>query len=83
MALTIDEIVHAGCLANNLRRLDKLVVFRPLRCLQLEEVLQIELRNVQARVGRATYRPFLSRISEEARQFLLAGARISATGRDT
>ena len=82
MALTSNEIVHPG-LANNSHRLDKLVVFRPLRCEQLEEVLQIELRKVQAHVGRATYRPFLSRISEEARQFLLAEARISATGRDT
>jgi len=43
-----------------------------LRCEQLEEVLQIELRKVQSLVGRATYRPFLFRIIEEARQFLLA-----------
>jgi len=52
-------------------RLDKLVVFRPLRREQLEEVLQIELRKVQSRVGRATNWPFLFRISEKARQFLL------------
>ena len=44
----------------------------PLEAEPLEEVLQIELRKVQARVGRATYRSFLFRISEEARQFLLA-----------
>jgi ATP-dependent Clp protease ATP-binding subunit ClpB len=54
-----------------INRLDKLVVFRPLRREQLEEVLQIELRKVQSRVSRATNRPFLFRISEEARQFLL------------
>ena len=54
-----------------INRLDKLVVFRPLRREQLEEVLQIELRKVQFRVTHATNRPFLFRISEEARQFLL------------
>src|SRR3974390_836187 len=54
-----------------INRLDKLVVFRPLRREQLEQVLQIELRKVQSRVGHATNRPFLFRISEEARQFLL------------
>jgi ATP-dependent Clp protease ATP-binding subunit ClpB len=54
-----------------INRLDKLVVFRPLRREQLEEVLQIELRKVQSRVSHATKRPFLFRISENARQFLL------------
>jgi ATP-dependent Clp protease ATP-binding subunit ClpA len=54
-----------------MNRLDKLVVFHPLRREQLEEVLQIELRNVQSRVSRATKRSFLFRISEQARQFLL------------
>ena len=54
-----------------INRLDKLVVFRPLRREQLEEVLQIELRKVQSRVSRATNRPFLFRISEKARHFLL------------
>jgi len=50
---------------------DHLVVFHPLRRKQLEEVLQIQLRKVQSRVSFATNRPFLFRISEEARQFLL------------
>ena len=54
-----------------INRLDKLLVFRPLTREQLEQVLQIELRKVQSRVTRATSRPFLFRISEEARQFLL------------
>ena len=54
-----------------INRLDKLVVFRPLRREQLEEVLQIELRKVQSRVSRATNRPFLFQISEKARHFLL------------
>ena len=52
-------------------RLDKLVVFHPLRREQLQEVLQIELRKVQSRVSNAIGRPFLFRITEEARQFLL------------
>lgn len=52
-------------------RLDKLVVFHPLRREQLQEVLQIELRKVQSRVSNALGRPFLFRITEEARQFLL------------
>src|SRR3974390_1007296 len=54
-----------------INRLDKFVVFHPLRREQLEEVLQIELRKVHSRVSRATNRPFLFQISEEARQFLL------------
>ena len=52
-------------------RLDKLVVFHPLRREQLEEVLQIELRKVQSRVTNALGRPFLFRMAEEAQQFLL------------
>jgi len=52
-------------------RLDKLVVFHPLRREQLKQVLQIELRRVQSRVSNALGRPFLFRITEEARQFLL------------
>lgn len=52
-------------------RLDKLVVFHPLRREQLQEVLQIELRKLQSRVSNAVGRPFLFRITEGARQFLL------------
>jgi len=54
-----------------INRLDKLVVFHPLKRAQLEEVLQIELRKVQSRVSGVINRPFLFRISEAARQFLL------------
>jgi len=54
-----------------INRLDKLVVFHPLKRPQLEEVLQIELRKVQSRVSAVISRPFLFRISEAARQFLL------------
>jgi len=54
-----------------INRLDKLVVFHPLQRAQLEQVLQIELRKIQFRVSSATNRPFLFRITEDARQFLL------------
>jgi len=54
-----------------INRLDKLVVFHPLQRTQLEQVLQIELRKIQFRVSSATNRPFLFRITEDARQFLL------------
>ena len=54
-----------------INRLDKLVVFHPLKRAQLEEVLQIELRKVQSRVSGAINRPFLFGITREAREFLL------------
>lgn len=54
-----------------INRLDKLVVFHPLKQAQLEQVLQIELRKVQSRMSRALNGPFLFRITEQARQFLL------------
>src|SRR5499425_1272877 len=53
-----------------MNRLDKLVVFRPLKREELEEVLEIELRQVQKRVLDST-RPFLFRVTSEGRQFLL------------
>lgn len=52
-------------------RLDKLVAFHPVRREHLQEMLQIELRKVQSRDSNAVGRPFLFRIAEEARQFLL------------
>jgi len=55
----------------SVNRLDNLVVFHPLRREYLEEVLQIELRKVQSRVTSALGRPFLFRMAEETRQFLL------------
>jgi ATP-dependent Clp protease ATP-binding subunit ClpA len=54
-----------------INRLDKLVVFHLLQRAQLEQVLQIELRKLQSRVSTATNRPFLFRMTEDARQFLL------------
>ena len=54
-----------------MNRLDKLVVFHPLKREELDEVLEIELHNVQKRVLDSAARPFLFRITEEGREFLL------------
>src|ERR1700720_2621782 len=54
-----------------INRLDKLVVFHPLKRDELDEVLEIELGHVQKRVLDSTTRPFLFRGTTEGRQFLL------------
>jgi ATP-dependent Clp protease ATP-binding subunit ClpB len=54
-----------------MNRLDKVVVFHPLKRDELDEVLDIELRQVQKRVLDAATRPFLFRITSEGREFLL------------
>ena len=54
-----------------MNRLDKVVVFHPLKREELDEVLEIELSNVQKRVLDAATRSFLFRITEEGRTFLL------------
>jgi ATP-dependent Clp protease ATP-binding subunit ClpB len=54
-----------------MNRLDKVVVFHPLKRAELDEVLEIELRQVQKRVLDSTTRPFMFRITDEARKFLL------------
>jgi ATP-dependent Clp protease ATP-binding subunit ClpA len=54
-----------------MNRLDKVVVFHPLKREELDEVLEIELGKVQERVLDRATRPFLFRITEEAREFLL------------
>jgi ATP-dependent Clp protease ATP-binding subunit ClpB len=54
-----------------MNRLDKVVVFHPLRREELDEVLDIELRQVQKRVLDSTTRPFLFQITSEGRKFLL------------
>jgi len=53
-----------------MNRLDTVVVFHPLQREQLEEVLEIELGQVQKRVSDSA-RPFLFRIADEGREFLL------------
>jgi ATP-dependent Clp protease ATP-binding subunit ClpB len=54
-----------------MNRLDKIVVFHPLKREELDEVLEIELLQVQKRVLDSTTRPFLFRITNEGREFLL------------
>jgi ATP-dependent Clp protease ATP-binding subunit ClpB len=54
-----------------MNRLDKVVVFHPLRREQLEEVLNIELRQVQQRVLETAKGQFLFRVTEPGREFLL------------
>src|SRR6266481_4739449 len=54
-----------------MNRLDKIVVFHPLEREELDEVLEIELRQVQKRVLDSTTRPFFFRITGEGREFLL------------
>jgi ATP-dependent Clp protease ATP-binding subunit ClpA len=54
-----------------MNRLDSVVVFHPLKCEELDEVLEIELGEVQRRVTDSTTSPFLFRLTTEAREFLL------------
>jgi len=54
-----------------MNRLDKVVVFHPLRREQLEEVLEIELGQVQQRVLETAKGQFLFRVTAQGREFLL------------
>src|SRR5437016_13269129 len=54
-----------------MNRLDKVVVFHPLRREQLEEVLEIELGHVQQRVLDTANGQFLFRVTDAGREFLL------------
>jgi ATP-dependent Clp protease ATP-binding subunit ClpB len=54
-----------------MNRLDKVVVFHPLRREQLEEVLEIELGQVQQRVLETAKGQFLFRVTVAGREFLL------------
>jgi ATP-dependent Clp protease ATP-binding subunit ClpA len=54
-----------------MNRLDKVVVFHPLRREQLEEVLDIELGQVQQRVLETAKGQFLFRVTGAGREFLL------------
>jgi ATP-dependent Clp protease ATP-binding subunit ClpB len=52
-------------------RIDKVVVFRPLRSEQLEQILEIELGKVQQRVLETAKGRFLFQVTEPAKEFLL------------
>src|SRR5207247_10834134 len=54
-----------------MNRLDKVVVFHPLKHEQLEEVLEIELGQVQQRVLETAKGQFLFRVTDTGRDFLL------------
>jgi ATP-dependent Clp protease ATP-binding subunit ClpB len=54
-----------------MNRLDKVVVFHPLRYVQLEQILDIELEMVQRRVLDTAKGQFLFRVTPAARAFLL------------
>lgn len=54
-----------------MNRLDKVVVFHPLREAQLEMILDIELGMVQQRVLETAKGKFLFRVTQAAREFLL------------
>jgi ATP-dependent Clp protease ATP-binding subunit ClpB len=54
-----------------MNRLDKVVVFHPLRREQLEQILEIELAEVQQRVMDAVSTSFRFRLAPSAREFLL------------
>jgi ATP-dependent Clp protease ATP-binding subunit ClpA len=54
-----------------MNRLDKVVVFHPLKREQLEQVLEIELGQVQQRVLETAKGQFLFRVTPEGRNFLL------------
>ena len=54
-----------------MNRLDKVVVFHPLRQVQLEQILEIELSLVQRRILGTARGPFLFRVTPAARAFLL------------
>jgi len=54
-----------------MNRIDKTVVFHPLRSEQLEQILEIELGMVQQRVLETAKGRFLFRVTSSAREFLL------------
>jgi len=54
-----------------MNRIDKVVVFHPLRSQQLQQILEIELAIVQQRVLETANGPFLIRVTAAAREFLL------------
>jgi ATP-dependent Clp protease ATP-binding subunit ClpB len=54
-----------------MNRIDKTVVFHPLRSEQLEQILEIELGMVQQRVLETAKGRFLFRVTQAAREFLL------------
>jgi ATP-dependent Clp protease ATP-binding subunit ClpA len=54
-----------------MNRLDKVIVFRKLKELELAQILNVELKEVQRRVSGRHEAPFTFELTEEAKRFLL------------
>lgn len=72
VARTAVEAARGTFSPEFLSRLDKIVVFRPLNHAQLQEILEIELRQVQMRVLETAKAKFSFRVRAAGKQFLLA-----------
>ncbi|MGA9572049.1 MAG: AAA family ATPase [Candidatus Acidiferrales bacterium] len=68
---TASEAAQRKFAPEFMNRIDKTVVFRPLRAEQLEQILEIELGMVQQRVLETAKGRFLFRVTLPAREFLL------------
>jgi len=68
---TAQEAARRKFAPEFMNRLDKVVVFHPLRPAQLEQILEIELEMVQRRVLETARQKFLFRVTPAARTFLL------------
>ncbi len=71
VARTAQEAARRKFSPEFMNRLDKIVVFHPLRPPQLEQILDIELSMVQRRVLDTARGQFLFRVTPAARSFLL------------
>jgi ATP-dependent Clp protease ATP-binding subunit ClpB len=68
---TVSEAAKRKFAPEFMNRIDKTVVFHPLRNEQLDQILEIELALVQHRVLQAAKGSFLFRVSQPAKDFLL------------
>ena len=71
MERTATEAAKRKFAPEFMNRIDKVVVFHPLRSEQLEQILEIELGMVQQRVLETAKGRFLFRVTHPARDFLL------------
>src|SRR6202046_136743 len=68
---TAAEAAKRKFAPESMTRIDKTIVFHPLRSEQLEQILEIELGMVQQRVLETAKGRFLFRVTSSAREFLL------------
>jgi ATP-dependent Clp protease ATP-binding subunit ClpB len=71
VAKTASEAAKRKFAPEFMNRIDKVVVFHPLRSAELEQILEIELGMVQQRVLETAKGRFLFRVTQAAREFLL------------